>query len=113
MNGTLIWQASGYNDNNYASYTFRNNRKALLKEGDNVIAMSLQEGAGSGHIDFGLRLEENYTPTGIQTVSQDGSDTEAFNRVYTIDGTYVGESTEGLRKGIYIVNKKKVVVTNQ
>ena len=113
LNGTLIWQASGYNDNNYASYTFRNNRKALLKEGDNVIAMSLQEGAGSGHIDFGLRLEENYTPTGIQTVSQDGSDTEAFNRVYTIDGTYVGESTEGLRKGIYIVNKKKVVVTNQ
>lgn len=32
------------------------------------------------------------------------------SKVYTISGQYVGESLDGLKKGIYIQNGKKIVV---
>lgn len=32
------------------------------------------------------------------------------NRIYTLDGRYVGSSLHGLKKGIYIVNGKKTVI---
>lgn len=31
-------------------------------------------------------------------------------RVYTLDGRYVGKSTRGLAKGVYIINGKKTVI---
>jgi len=32
------------------------------------------------------------------------------NRVFSLDGRYVGTTTTGLSKGIYIIGKKKVVI---
>lgn len=44
---------------------------------------------------------------GIHTVNADGTST---SKIYNINGQYVGTSKEGLAKGIYIVNGKKVVI---
>ena len=45
---------------------------------------------------------------GINAVIAD--DYNIYNKVYSISGQYVGTSADGLQPGIYIVNKKKVVV---
>jgi alpha-amylase len=49
------------------------------------------------------------SPTGIQAIE---SEKEDLTKVYTLDGRVVrsGHSLEGLPKGIYIVNKKKIIV---
>lgn len=49
------------------------------------------------------------TSTGIKGVTISTS-RPADNRIYSIDGRYVGTSLRGLRPGIYIVNGKKVVL---
>lgn len=61
---------------------------------------------------------ETYTPwsinnvgdpaAGIGLVTVEGA--KADNRVYTVDGQYVGKSLQNLNKGLYIQNGKKVVV---
>lgn len=45
---------------------------------------------------------------GISDISSDTNVKEL--RIYTIDGKYVGDSVEGLAKGVYIVNGKKVML---
>ena len=42
--------------------------------------------------------------------SIDGGAQLNAGKVYTIDGQYIGTTTAGLKKGIYIVGNKKVVV---
>ena len=44
--------------------------------------------------------------TGISTI--DGDNAAATGRVYNLQGQYVGTSLDGLAKGIYVVNGKKV-----
>lgn len=45
------------------------------------------------------------------TTGMDGIKYDTDNsRVYTIQGTYVGNSVNGLKAGVYIVDKRKVVV---
>lgn len=46
--------------------------------------------------------------TGITGIDTDEEST--VKRVYTINGQYVGTSTNGLPKGVYIVNGKKTIV---
>ena len=65
LNGTRIATATGWNDNNYANLRFSNTRKKLLVEGDNVLCVSLQQGAGGGHIDYGLSVTYDPTSTAI------------------------------------------------
>lgn len=48
------------------------------------------------------------TTTGINTVKTSNMAGDAS--VYSMDGKYMGTSTTGLKKGIYIMNKKKLVV---
>ena len=48
-------------------------------------------------------------PAGIAPIVKENGDT-TDNRVFTIDGRFVGTTTNGLPKGIYIINKKKVVI---
>ena len=45
---------------------------------------------------------------GIGLVTVEGA--KADNRVYTVDGQYVGKSLQNLNKDLYIQNGKKVVV---
>ena len=60
-------------------------------------------------IDPTVNAKVNFdgTPTSI---SQIAIGAQAADKVYTIDGRYVGTSTEGLAKGLYIAGGKKVVV---
>lgn len=114
LNGTLIWSATGWNDNDYAEHALTDTQKELLREGDNVLAVSLTQGEGGGHIDYGLSLISEYIPTGIDDVTAGKNvPSDADNRVYSLSGTYLGTSTDGLKKGIYIVGGKKKVTGKQ
>lgn len=57
LNGTEIWRAEGWNDDNYATYTLTDDQKKLLREGDNVLGMSAQRGAGGGHAEYALYID--------------------------------------------------------
>ena len=61
----------------------------------------------NGIITFNF-LKKNI-PSGIVQIVKEKSNT-ADNRVFNIDGRFIGTTTNGLPKGIYIVNKKKVVI---
>lgn len=112
LNGTQIWSASGWNDNDYARKTLTAEQKKLFKSGDNVLAVSLRQGAGGGHIDYGLFIESPYTdsgnPSGISGIE---ATRPLDNRVYNLQGRYLGTSLEGLSKGIYIRNGEKIIIT--
>lgn len=108
LNGTLIWSANGWNDNDYAEYQLSEAHRQLLREGDNVLAVSLMQGGGGGHIDYGLEAVAPYTPSSIQpTVRPKEAPKNAA--VFTIDGRYVGKDTRSLAPGMYIVGGKKFV----
>ena len=110
LNGTLLLQKTGYNDNEYASYTLTpRNKQLLLKEGDNVLAVSLMAGAGGGHIDYGLTYTGTLTPSGISSVTQ-SAPTATDQRLYNLQGQLVGNGTHAPGRGIYIQNAKKVVI---
>lgn len=61
---------------------------------------------GSGIVSFNF-LEEDI-PTALTSVKVQKETLD--NRVFTLDGRYVGTTTTGLPKGIYIIGKRKVVV---
>ncbi len=48
------------------------------------------------------------TISGLNNLNYENASTS--NKVYTIDGRYVGTSTQGLAEGLYIVNGKKQIV---
>lgn len=105
LNGTLIWSAQGWNDNDYATYQLSPEHRRLLREGDNVLAVSLMQGEGGGHIDYGLTATGAYITTGI--AEHKGTATTQSSGVYSINGKYLGVSRELLPAGIYIQNGKK------
>lgn len=108
LNGTLIWQSDGWNDNDYATYSLSDGQKALLVEGDNVLAVSVRQGGGGGHIDFGLHVEREIA-TGMATVSNDNKGQACGGSVYTLTGICKGTSVEKLPAGIYIANGRKIM----
>ena len=57
LNGKQLTSATGWNDDNYAAVNFSVARKNYLVEGDNVLCVSLQQGDGGGHIDYGLSVK--------------------------------------------------------
>lgn len=107
LNGTKIASATGWNDNNYTSYRFTAARKNLLVEGDNVLCVSLQQGAGGGHIDYGLSVKydplhtdiNNFTPT----LSEDEEDI-----LYDLSGRKIVNGN--LSSGIFITQGKKIIL---
>lgn len=108
VNGTLVWNVNGWNDNAYARFAFSRRQKALLREGDNVVAVSLQRGEGGGHIDMGLYLNYTRTPDGIAAPSS----SSRRHRVYRLDGTAVPADAP-LSRGIYILDGRKVRVKSE
>lgn len=101
LNGTQIYSASGWSDSNYATMTLTSSQRKKLVEGDNVIAVSLMQGGGSGHLDFGLDI--TFTPTAIGEVTEE----KAFvpTTVYNLAGYRV----EQMQRGVNIVNGKKII----
>ena len=104
LNGTRIATATGWNDDNYANLRFSNTRKKLLVEGDNVLCVSLQQGAGGGHIDYGLSVTYDPTSTAISPLI---SSPEEDGRVYNLLGQQI--SAEAKHQGIIISQGKKII----
>lgn len=107
LNGTKIWSATGWNDNDYARYELNAEQRGLLKAGDNVVAVSLTQGAGGGHIDYGLEITSPYsfaTRVGADAAAQRHDD-----RIFDLSGRYVGTDTSVLSAGVYVRDGKKFV----
>ena len=104
LNGYLLTSKTGYNDDNYATYTLNVRNKNNLKEGDNVLAVSLRAGVGSGHIDYGLTMTSPYVPTGITQTNYIHDTTDMI--IYDLQGCRV----ESPSSGIYITNGKKIII---
>ncbi len=79
----------------------------LAFEGDNV-TMTFADGtvrtADMSLVSIDLRYDDTSAITDV-TPADNG-----LKRVYTISGQYVGTLTEGLSRGLYIVDGKKIVI---
>lgn len=74
--------------------------------------------SGSGYAQLTFSTDGSYfidevrvtdpSSTGISTVKTEAAAIRGF-RVYSLDGRYLGTSADGLGKGIYIINGKKIV----
>lgn len=111
LNGTQIVSATGWNDNNYATYRFAGTRKKLLVQGDNVLCVSLQQGAGGGHIDYGLSVTYNPTHTGISPLLPSTEEEEMLNAAcYDLSGQRISSAANSSpKKGIIIIRNKKIL----
>ncbi|MBO7067496.1 MAG: hypothetical protein J6W52_02285 [Bacteroidaceae bacterium] len=104
LNGTLLTSASGWNDNNYATFRIPAARKKLLVEGDNVLCVSVQQGEGGGHIDYGLNV--TYDPDRLLTdISNIQTTAEEKEGIYNLQG----QRLPGIGKGIAIIKGKKIL----
>lgn len=76
-------------------------------DGDNVV---LQYSDNTSDIeDMSLvTLSFTYQTTGISQV--EGIKKALRGKVYNLQGQYVGSSLQGLSKGVYIINGKKVII---
>ena len=103
LNGKQLVSATGWNDNNYASLSFNSSRKKLFVEGDNVLCVSLQQGDGGGHIDYGLSVKYNPLHDGI---SAPGSEIEEDTETYNLLGQQI--SYQSAYRGIIVTKGKKI-----
>lgn len=88
--------------------TVNNSVTRLTFSGDNVVmtfADNTQQTADMSLVS--IALEYTPTSTAIDKVTEG---TNTVKRVYNLNGQYVGNTTAGLAKGIYIVNGKKMVI---
>ena len=114
INGKLVKSYSGWNDNDYATYYLSSADRQLLREGDNVIAISLVQGEGGGHLDFSLSITIPYDlsiePEPATPIRSAFADKSGDNSIFSLDGRYVGANAQGLTRGFYISNGSKFVV---
>ena len=111
LNGTLIWQADGWNDNNYAHCQLTDAQKQLLREGDNVVAVSLMAGYGGGHIDLGLASTIIEQPTAIDRHPPINTHPSTpATQIYNLRGQRLSTPLAHLPKGIYVSQGKKILI---
>lgn len=85
--------------------------KELTFDSDNVV-LTFADGTSQTH-DMSLvsiDLTYNDAPSDETAIGDIESRREQPSRVYTISGQYVGRSTDGLLKGVYIVGGRKIVI---
>lgn len=76
----------------------------------NSLVADITEGQAAGGTLLGYTINEDGTlSTGIASMTA-GRTEPADSRIYTLDGRMAGTDAASLPKGIYIINKKKVVV---
>ena len=81
--------------------------KEMTFDGDNVILTYSDESSATEDMSL-VTLSFSYTTTGINQVETVKKALQG--KVYNLNGQLVGTSTDGLAKGIYIVNGKKVII---
>ena len=89
--------------------------KAMLEAGQNYVIFKVTGNPGGGDISgkaSDLAPELILSATGITTGIEEVTTARFYEdgAVYNLRGQKVGNSTEGLKKGLYIVNGKKVVI---
>ena len=99
LNGTLIGSKDGYVGSEYVTQALISSHKKKLVAGDNVLAVSLQQGGGSGHIDFGLYFLDKENAIGDVIAG------EARNDIFNLSGQRLQQK----QKGVNIINGKKVL----
>ena len=75
-------------------------------DGDNVVLQYADN--TSGQADMLVTLSFIYQTTGISQI--EGIKQALQGKVYNLQGQYVGSSLQGLSKGVYIINGKKVII---
>lgn len=80
----------------------------LTFSGDNV-TMTFSDGTQTEDMSL-VTIDLTYTDDTTTGVYEfENKNTQDNLRVYNLNGQYVGNSLEGLAKGVYVVNGKKVV----
>lgn len=88
--------------------TIGKNVTRLTFSGDNVVMTFGDNSSQTADMSL-VSITFTYSPaSAIEKVEQDSKNT--VKRVYNLNGQYVGNTTEGLPKGLYIVNGKKMVI---
>ena len=76
-------------------------------DGDNVVLQYSDNTSDRGDMSL-VTLSFTYQTTGISQV--EGIKQALQGKVYNLQGQYVGSSLQGLSKGVYIINGKKVII---
>ena len=76
-------------------------------DGDNVVLHYADNTSATEDMSL-VTLSFSYTTTGISQV--EGIKKALQGKVYNLQGQYVGSSLQGLSKGVYIINGKKVII---
>lgn len=80
--------------------TFDGDNAALLFDDGRTMAADMSQ--------VNITLSYDAEDTSISDV--DAASGSTASRIYTIGGQYAGDSPEGLPKGVYIVNGKKMII---
>ncbi len=76
-------------------------------DGDNVVLHYADNTSATEDMSL-VTLSFSYTTTGISQV--EGIKQALQGKVYNLQGQCVGSSLQGLSKGVYIINGKKVII---
>ena len=76
-------------------------------DGDNVVLQYSDNTSDIGDMSL-VTLSFTYQTTGISQVEDIKK--ALRGKVYNLQGQYVGSSLQGLSKGVYIINGKKVII---
>lgn len=76
-------------------------------DGDNVVLHYADNTSDPADMSL-VTLSFTYQTTGISQV--EGIKKALRGKVYNLQGQYVGSSLQGLSKGVYIINGKKVII---
>lgn len=76
-------------------------------DGDNVVLQYADNTSDQADMSL-VTLSFTYQTTGISQV--EGIKQALQGKVYNLQGQYVGSSLQGLSKGVYMINGKKVII---
>lgn len=76
-------------------------------DGDNVVLQYADNTSDQADMSL-VTLSFTYQTTGISQI--EGIKQALQGKVYNLQGQYVGSSLQGLSKGVYIINGKKVII---
>lgn len=76
-------------------------------DGDNVVLQYADNTSGQADMSS-VTLSFTYQTTGISQVEDIKKALQG--KVYNLQGQYVGSSLQGLSKGVYMINGKKVII---
>lgn len=76
-------------------------------DGDNVVLQYADNTSDQADMSL-VALSFTYQTTGISQI--EGIKQALQGKVYNLQGQYVGSSLQGLSKGVYMINGKKVII---